>query len=88
MAIEYRPATDDDIDAIHAVVRAAEIADGAPLVTPRDEIVEDFAAPDLNKDHDTLLAIDDGEIVAYGLVYPLPSESGKQRTFGFGSVHP
>ncbi|NNF70452.1 MAG: GNAT family N-acetyltransferase [Acidimicrobiia bacterium] len=88
MAIRYRPATDDDIDAIHAVVRAAETFDRMPLATPRDEIVEDFAAPDLDRSLDTLVAVDEGEIVAYSLVYPLPTATGKQRTFGFGSVHP
>lgn len=89
-AARWRPATTDDIDAIHAVFAASDALDHPTWITPRQDIAEIFELSHVHVEHDTLVAeTAGGEIVAAGTAMLHPSRSeGKLSVDIGGSVHP
>ena len=86
----WRPATRDDIDAVHAVAVAADAVDHPTWTTPRSEIADDFELAHLDPARDTLLAeAADGTVVGYAGAMLHPSrENGELTVYLSGAVHP
>lgn len=86
----WRPATRDDIDAIHAVYAAADRVDHPTWTTPREEIADDFDLTHVDHARDTILAeTADGTVVAMGAAFLHPSrEDGELTVHINGVVHP
>lgn len=87
---QWRPATREDIDAIHAVHTAADAVDHPTWTTPREEIADDFDLAHLDIARDTLLAVSsDGTVIATAVVLLHPShEDGELTIYLNGVVHP
>ncbi len=83
-----RPARADDLDAIHQLVRRVEVADGIPIITPREELAEWTADPHLDFAADSRVAIVDGQIAGYGRTWYRPSDALQSRVFLMGAVDP
>jgi mycothiol synthase len=88
MTAQLRPALPAELDAIHALNRRVEIADGIPLVTPREEFDEWKDDPHFSLSHDSRVAVVEGAIVAYGRLWHRPSDSLQSRVFLMGAVDP
>nr|WP_206686986.1 GNAT family N-acetyltransferase [Microbacterium invictum] len=87
---QWRPATRDDIDAIHAVLAAADAVDHPTWTTPRSEIADDFELEHFDPASDSLLAETvDGTVVASAGAMLHPSREGGELTvYLSGAVHP
>lgn len=87
--VEFRPATPDDIDAIHAAVAASDRVDHPTWVTPREEIADIFDLSHVDPALDTLLAIDpDGSVAAMGWTMVHPSQESARHGYMHGTVRP
>jgi mycothiol synthase len=84
----FRAATQADAGDIHQLIRAAEIHDREPLVTPLEEIIEVFEDPHVDPEQDVLLGEVHGRVVAWGRVWHHPSGDRLERAYLFGTVHP
>lgn len=86
----WRPATRADIDAIHAVIAAADAVDHPTWTTPRSEVADEFELDHLDPARDTLLAeIADGTVVGYAVAMLHPARDGGELTLYLGgTVHP
>jgi ribosomal protein S18 acetylase RimI-like enzyme len=86
---EWRPATMDDVDAVHEFYQAMDTADHPNYVTTRAEVEEELAYSFVDLDTDTLLAVtQDGRIAAVGIVMEPPRQESLVREFMNGGVHP
>lgn len=86
--VSFRPATVDDIDAIHAMVVAADRVDHPTWVTPREEIADVFDLSHVDPARDTLLAIEQGGgVVAMGWAMLHPSQDAEVHAYLQGAVH-
>ncbi|HCJ47993.1 MAG TPA: GNAT family N-acetyltransferase [Microbacterium sp.] len=87
---EWRAATTDDIDAIHAVFAASDAIDHPTWITPRQDIADIFELSHVDPRRDTLVAIaPGGELVAAGTAMLHPSRlDGKLSVDIGGAVHP
>lgn len=73
--VSFRPASEDDVDAIHTAVAAADRVDHPTWTTPREEIADMFELSHVDAARDTLLAIaPDGSVVAMGWAMLHPSQ--------------
>ena len=88
MTPELRPATADDIPAIHALSRLIEIHDDVPLVTPIDEFEEWIDDPHFSFEDDSRIALVDDEAVGYARLWHRPSNVIQSRVFMVGGVEP
>ena len=87
--VSFRPATADDVDAIHALVAASDRLDHPTWVTPREEIADVFELSHVEAARDTLLAIaPDGTVVAMGWAMLHPSQDAELHAYLQGTVHP
>lgn len=86
----WRAATSADIDAVHAVLSAADAIDHPTWTTPRQDVAETFESTHIRPEHDTLVAVTaDGEIVATGVSALHPSRAGGMLSVDLsGAVHP
>lgn len=85
----WRGASRDDVDAIHAVLAAADRVDHPTWVTPREDVADTFELPDVDHARDTILAVaDDGQVVAVGTVMRHPDTTTKVKAYLQGAVHP
>jgi len=85
----WRGATAADIDAVHAVIAAADRVDHPTWVTPREDVADTFALADVDHLTDTVLAFTaDGEPVAVGSVMRHPDTSVAVKIHLSGAVHP
>lgn len=86
----WRAAASADIDAIHAVVSAADAVDHPTWTTPRQDVAEAFESTHIDPARDTLVAVTaDGEIVATGVSALHPSRAGGMLSVDLsGAVHP
>lgn len=86
----WRAATRDDIDAVHAVIAAADRVDHPTWTTPREEVADDFELSHIDHARDTIVAESaDGSIVAFGAAFLHPSrEDGELTLYLNGAVHP
>ena len=87
--VVFRPATVDDIDAVHAAVAASDRVDHPTWVTPREEIADIFELSHVDAARDTLLAIaPDGAVVAMGWAMVHPTQDAELHAYLQGTVHP
>lgn len=87
--VSFRPASAEDVDAIHAAVAAADRVDHPTWVTPREEIADTFELSHVDAARDTLLAIaPDGSVVAMGWAMLHPSQDSELHAYLQGTVHP
>ena len=87
--VTFRPATTDDIDAIHAAVAASDRVDHPTWVTPREEVAEVFELSHVDPARDTMLAIaPDGSVAAMGWAMVHPSQDAALHAYLQGTVRP
>jgi ribosomal protein S18 acetylase RimI-like enzyme len=85
----WRPATSDDIDAIHATQRLMDAVDHPTWTTPREDIAEDFESSHIDPERDSLIALDaDGTVIAWGVTALGPGQETRVQSYAFGGVHP
>jgi mycothiol synthase len=86
--IELRPVGPVDLDTCHSLLRKAQVADGIPIVTPREEFDEWLTDPHFDPAADARLALLDGGPVGYGHVWHYPSSERFERVYLIGAVDP
>ncbi|WP_239498523.1 MULTISPECIES: GNAT family N-acetyltransferase [Microbacterium] len=85
----WRTATADDIDAIHAVMVAAERVDHPTWTTPREDVADTFDLAHIDHSRDTVLALDaEGTVIAFGSSFLHPSREGALNVHLSGAVLP
>ncbi|MFE1664876.1 GNAT family N-acetyltransferase [Microbacterium sp. P02] len=85
----WRNAAPADIDAIHAVVAAADRVDHPTWVTPREDVADTFDLPHIDHGRDTILAeTADGVVVAVGSSMRHSSTETRIQVDLDGAVHP
>jgi len=86
---DWRPASMDDVDAVHAVFHAIDTADHPNYLTNREQVEEELGYSFIDLEQDTLLAVTaDGHIAAVGIVMEPPRQETLVREFMNGGVHP
>lgn len=86
---EWRPITKDDVDAVHAVLRASDAVDHPNYLTTREEVEDELGFSFVDLERDTLLAIGhDGVVLAAGSILEPPRQITLVREFLNGAVHP
>lgn len=86
---EWRGATADDIDAMHAVMDAADRVDHPTWTTPREDIADTFELPEIDHATDTLLAFaPDGALMGLATSHQHPDTAKKVKAMLEGAVHP
>lgn len=86
---EWRPITWDDVDSVHAVLRASDAVDHPNYLTTREEVEDDLGYSFIDLERDTLLAIGhDGAVLAVGSILEPPRQITLVREFLNGTVHP
>lgn len=86
---EWRGATADDIDAIHAVLAAADAVDHPTWITPREDVADTFDLPHIDHSRDTILARDAaGAVVGFGSSFLHPARTGALAVHLGGAVDP
>lgn len=87
--VTWRPITDDDLEAVVAVVDAATAADGLEELLSVEELLERLDGPAADRSTDSRVAVGpDGAIRAWGLVETFGSASDPYRVTIWGGVHP
>ena len=86
--ITWRSPTSADIDAMHAVSRAADPFDHPHFTTQRSEIADEFEASYVDAARDMLLALDGDRVVAWGMSTEGSTRETIARVFLSGTVHP
>jgi len=86
----WRPPTDADIDAVHAVFVAADTLDHPTWLTPRQDVADFFSFSHVDPARDMIVAeTADGRIVAAGGAFLHPAREGGKLTVQVeGVVHP
>ncbi|RKS89860.1 ribosomal protein S18 acetylase RimI-like enzyme [Microbacterium sp. AG790] len=85
----WRTATVEDIDAIHAVMVAADRVDHPTWTTPREDVADTFDLAHIDHSRDTVLALDAaGEVIAFGSSFLHPSREGALNVHLSGAVLP
>ncbi|MFF2633314.1 GNAT family N-acetyltransferase [Microbacterium sp. NPDC058021] len=88
-AVTWRPASADDIDAIHAVLVAADLVDHPSWTTPRQDVADTFELSHIDHARDTVLGFAaDGTPVAVGSSFVHPSQEVRIQIDLQGGVHP
>ncbi|MEV8212730.1 GNAT family N-acetyltransferase [Leifsonia sp. NPDC077715] len=86
---EWRPATMDDVDEVHAVFHAIDTEDHPNYLTNREQVEEELGYTFIDLEQDTLLAVTaDGRVAAVGIVMEPPRQETLVREFMNGGVHP
>lgn len=88
MTLSWAPASLDDLDSIHDLVRRWEKHWDVPMVTPRSEVAEWLTDPHLDPNLDTRAVWSDNRLVAFGIVEHQPSGVRQERAFVPGRVDP
>ncbi|WP_348788667.1 GNAT family N-acetyltransferase [Leifsonia sp. NPDC080035] len=89
LVAEWRPATPDDVDAVHEVVRAIDAVEHPNYLATREEVEEELGYSFLDLERDTLIGFSsDGRPVAAGSVLEPPRQETLVREFLNGGVHP
>lgn len=86
---EWRPATMDDVDAVHAAYLAIDTEDHPNYLTNREQVEEELGYSFIDLERDSLLGIAaDGRVAAVGIVMEPPRQETLVREFMNGGVHP
>ncbi|GIG27402.1 GNAT family N-acetyltransferase [Cellulomonas marina] len=89
LGLAWRPLARADAPALHGLVEAVEVADGAPARTAPEEVEEYFDGEWRDLDRDTLGGFDpDGVLRAFADVSTAPGDRTVVRAFLRGGVHP
>ena len=88
MTIEFRPATPEDIPAIHALHRRIETEDHIPIVTPIEEFEEWIDDPHFSFEDDSRVAVEGSAMVGFARLWHRPSSEILARAFMIGGVDP
>lgn len=86
MHVEMRPPTRDDLAEVVDLYNRAHVADQIPEVVALDEMDEELADKDWERD--LRVAVSGGRIVGVLYTHFLPSETGEERAYLFGEVDP
>ena len=85
----WRAPTAADIDALHALVAAADAVDHPTWITPREDIADTFDLPHIDHARDTIVAWDArGDAVAFGSAILHPARAGVLTVHLEGAVRP
>ena len=85
----WRPATADDVDAVHEVYQAIDSTDHPNYLTNREQVQEELGYSFIDLEADSLLAVTaGGRVVAAGVVMEPPRQESLVREFMNGGVHP
>jgi mycothiol synthase len=85
---ELRPMAAGEVDAVADLVRRAEAHDRVPRAVAADELAQDLAAPYVDPEADTRVAVRDGELVGWAFVWNPPARQRLERAELFGEVAP
>jgi GNAT superfamily N-acetyltransferase len=88
MDAHLRPAGPDDVAVMAELTRRAEAHDRVPRVITDDDLARVFDASHVTLHDDTRVAIVDGDIVGYGLVWNPPASDRLERAELSGEVAP
>lgn len=77
-----------DVGAVAALVRHAEAHDGIPRSLADEELAQELAAPHLDPEADTRVAVRGGELVGWAYVWHPPSGGRLDRAEVIGEVAP
>lgn len=89
LVAEWRPITPSDLDAVLAVLRAADAVDHPNYLTTREELDDELGFSFMDLERDSLLAVGhDGELLAVADVMEPPRQVSLVREFMSGAVHP
>jgi mycothiol synthase len=87
--LTWRPLTHDDAEALHALLRASEVADKSRFVTSLDEVRQLMADPELSLAVDSLGGVlPDGGLACFAAVQMRDLAVKRRAVNLFGSVHP
>ena len=87
--VVFRPATADDVDALHTAIVASDRHDHPTWVTPREEVADMFELSHVDPARDLLVAVTpDGAIVAMGWAMLHPVQDAALHAYLQGTVHP
>lgn len=87
--VVFRPATEADLDGMHAATVAADRIDHPTWVTPREDIADIFELSHVDPARDTLVAVaPDGRIAAMGWAMVHPVQDAALHAYLQGAVHP
>ena len=85
----WRPATEDDLDAIVEAQQSIDAADHPTHATTREWIAEQLSASAVDTAADTIVGFDtSGTVVAYGVVVLHPLHDTRVQVYLMGGVHP
>ena len=77
----WRPVRDDDIDRIAELEAAMALADHPEYAVPRDELADDLGMSFVDRERDSIVALDTGgRAVAWGVVYHPPGRDTLVRS--------
>lgn len=88
MTTKLRPASPDDIPALHALNRLIEIGDQIPIVTPIEEFEDWIDDPHFSFENDSIVAVVDADLVGFAHLWHRPSTEIQSRAFMLGGVDP
>lgn len=83
-----RPLLATDAPALHALIRRSAAADRIPIVTTIEEVTELFETTSFDPARDGRVVDIDGQIVAYGRLWHIPSGVRLERVYLSGVVDP
>lgn len=86
--IELRPVRAEEIGAICALVYRVDRHDGVPRVLSEAELREDLDQPFVDLGDDTRVALRDGELAGWALVWNPPGAARLESAYLFGEVDP
>lgn len=85
----WRPVGDDDLDLIVALEAAMAAADHPEYAVPRDELADDLGMSFVDRERDSIVALDaEGRAAAWGVAYHPPGRDTLVRSILVGGVHP
>ncbi|KRA25669.1 hypothetical protein ASD65_15510 [Microbacterium sp. Root61] len=86
--VQWRPAVEADIDAIQALAAASDRVDHPTWITPREDIADVFELSHVEVARDTLVAVVDDELVAWGWAMVHPVQDVELHGYLQGTVRP
>lgn len=87
--VTWRPLQPDDAAALHALVRAVELADGQPYATTPEEMEKHLADPNVDPAADTLAGwAPDGSLACFGAARGRKTAVRRRSVSMDGGVHP